>query len=247
MDYESLLQLVRQRRSVRRFKPDAVSDEYVEKILDVARLAPSGNNSQPWEFIVVKKPEIRQKIAAKIRASYTVTYVREAERKRAPGEVGMVWTPHGYMSAQVFIILCGDTRMRASWAAGSASERVTQAINSSLTCAFVYMALAVTSLGLGCQWVSAIANPDNETFAKDLLGVPEELKFYAMLAIGYPDVKPAPRLVRPKPEMVQYDYFDRGKLRTAQQVKDFIAEHFRARAEEFKATYGHQADPRSEG
>jgi len=56
MDYEGLLELVKKRRSIRRFKPDPIPDEYLDKILGVARWAPSGFNMQPWEFVVVRKP-----------------------------------------------------------------------------------------------------------------------------------------------------------------------------------------------
>lgn len=62
MDYDSLLELAKTRRSVRKIKPDPLPDEYVEKIIEVARWAPSGGNSQPWQFIVVKKDELRKKI-----------------------------------------------------------------------------------------------------------------------------------------------------------------------------------------
>ncbi len=62
MDYDSLLELVKKRRSIRRFKPDPIPDEYVEKIIDVARWAPSGFNMQPWEFVVIRKAELRKKI-----------------------------------------------------------------------------------------------------------------------------------------------------------------------------------------
>ncbi len=62
MDYDSLLELVKKRRSTRKFKPGSIPDEYVDKIIEVARWAPSGANSQPWDFIVIKKPELKQKI-----------------------------------------------------------------------------------------------------------------------------------------------------------------------------------------
>ena len=55
MDYDSFLDLVKKRRSTHAFKPDPVPDEYVDKIIEAARWAPSGANSQPWEFIVVKR------------------------------------------------------------------------------------------------------------------------------------------------------------------------------------------------
>ena len=62
MDYDSLLDLVKKRRSIRRFKADPIPDDYITKIIDVARWAPSGFNMQPWEFLVVKKPELRERI-----------------------------------------------------------------------------------------------------------------------------------------------------------------------------------------
>ena len=62
MDYQNLLELVKKRRSIRKFKPEPIPDEYVDKIIEVARWAPSGANSQPWEFIVVKKQDLKDRI-----------------------------------------------------------------------------------------------------------------------------------------------------------------------------------------
>ena len=77
MDYDAFLELVKnRRRSVRRFKPDPISDEYVEKIIEAARWAPSGFNAQPWEFVVVRKQELKGKIMQAIKDSF-VNYVRE--------------------------------------------------------------------------------------------------------------------------------------------------------------------------
>src|SRR5574340_1753547 len=55
--------VVKNRRSVRNFKKDALPEGAVEKILDAARFAMSGANGQPWEFVVVTKKETRDKIA----------------------------------------------------------------------------------------------------------------------------------------------------------------------------------------
>ncbi|MBA7644491.1 Bifunctional F420 biosynthesis protein FbiB [subsurface metagenome] len=66
MDYGSLLELVKNRRSVRRFKTDPIPDEYVEKIIEAACWAPSGFNLQPWEFVVVKKQELKDSIVQAI-------------------------------------------------------------------------------------------------------------------------------------------------------------------------------------
>ena len=62
MDYAGLLELVKKRRSIRRFRSDPVPDEYIEKIIEAGRWAPSGYNSQPWEFLVIKDKVLKDRI-----------------------------------------------------------------------------------------------------------------------------------------------------------------------------------------
>jgi len=59
---EALLELIRTRRSIRRYQDRPVPDEMIEQLLEAARWAPSSTNSQPWEFIVVRDPELRRLI-----------------------------------------------------------------------------------------------------------------------------------------------------------------------------------------
>lgn len=51
------------RRSIRRYKDTPIPAEIIKQIIDAARLAPTANNRQPWEFIVVTRQETRLKIA----------------------------------------------------------------------------------------------------------------------------------------------------------------------------------------
>ena len=51
---------ITERRSIRAYKPDPVPEDKLNRILEAARLAPSAKNRQPWKFIVVKDPIIRQ-------------------------------------------------------------------------------------------------------------------------------------------------------------------------------------------
>lgn len=57
------LEALRTRRSVRSFTGKPVSREIIEQVVDAARLAPTANNMQPWEFIVVTDEAIRKRIA----------------------------------------------------------------------------------------------------------------------------------------------------------------------------------------
>ena len=60
---DELIQVIKKRRSVRKFEPDAVSREIIRDILDCARLAPSANNMQPWLFGAVTDPDLKRQIA----------------------------------------------------------------------------------------------------------------------------------------------------------------------------------------
>ena len=66
---------IQKRRSIRRFKADPVSDDLIQQLLESARLAPSGSNTQPWRFIVIKDAETRQKLQT---ASYNQRHVGQA-------------------------------------------------------------------------------------------------------------------------------------------------------------------------
>lgn len=54
--------VIKNRRSIRKYKSDNIPEEYIIEILNSARIAPSGSNKQPWHFIVVNKKEIIQKL-----------------------------------------------------------------------------------------------------------------------------------------------------------------------------------------
>ena len=62
------LELLKSRRSIRRYRPDPVPDEMVEQLLEAGRWAPSASNRQPWHFIVIRDAEIRRDVAE--RAAY---------------------------------------------------------------------------------------------------------------------------------------------------------------------------------
>jgi nicotinate-nucleotide--dimethylbenzimidazole phosphoribosyltransferase len=55
--------VIRRRRSVRRFKPDVVDSEIVKRILEAGMWAPSAGNMQPWRFIVVQDRELKKRMA----------------------------------------------------------------------------------------------------------------------------------------------------------------------------------------
>ena len=58
-----ILEVIKTRRSIRKYKVAPIPEEKIAKILEAGRWAPSADNSQPWTFIVLRNPEVRKKLA----------------------------------------------------------------------------------------------------------------------------------------------------------------------------------------
>jgi nitroreductase len=227
LNYENFLELVKARRSIRRIKPDPIPDEYIEKIIEVARWAPSGFNTQPWEFIVIKEKGIKNKLA-KLVTDYRTNYgpileaIREpwmkpAKPVKSSGQ--MDWT-----TAPVFILLCGDTRTKLGlpMTVRSDHNKCESIFTSSLASAFLYMHLAATTLGLASIWVSPVKSTQLHLLVKNIVGIPETMEIYDMMAVAYPETKPRPKLLRDKDKMIHSNYCDADDFRSDDEVKEFV-------------------------
>jgi len=70
-----IVDAIKNRRSIRAFGNQPVSDQEVERLIEAARWAPSAGNIQPWEFIIVRKPKIKRGLAL---AALGQTFIEEA-------------------------------------------------------------------------------------------------------------------------------------------------------------------------
>lgn len=227
MDYEGFLELIKTRRSTRRFTPDPVPDEYIDRIVEAGRWAPSGFNQQPWEFVVIKDPRLKEAIVRICGTQMELNAQMEATRE-AWQKIAKPPQPPGEGSdlsmAPVYILLLGDTRTREGlpMARRCDHEQYRLAFISGLASAFLYMHLAATTLGLGSQWVSGISTPYGNCMVRDLLGIPEVMEVYDMMVLGYPAAAPGPRPVRERSRMVHYDYCGPEAFRTQEELHEFI-------------------------
>jgi nitroreductase len=227
MEYDSFLDLVKHRRTIRRFRPGPVPDNFVAKIIEAARWAPSGYNLQPWEFVVIKDRKLKDAIVGWVREYQKLTLKSENAREpwqrvpRRPSKDPEM----DYRVAPVFILVLGDTRTLKGLPTSmryDAERRQTIHV-SSLANAYLYMALAAETLGLASEWVSSVAVAYPNCMTKDLLGIPPELEIYDMMALGYPAYKLSSRkLLRNKEKMVHHDYCGPDDFRTDTEVNDFI-------------------------
>jgi nitroreductase len=226
MNYDNLLEIAKNTRSIRRFKPDPFPDDYIEKMIEVARLAPSGFNQQPWEYVIVKSPDLRKQITDSFKTYWSQS--REMETTREAWQ--KVWNPEtvgseaDYSVAPVIILLFGDTRTKSGLPMGVRFDvnRREYIYTSSLANTFLYLHMAAATLGLASQWLSTVATPYVHCMIKEWLGIPEHLEIYDALAVGYPAVQARPKLLKDKEKTVHYDYCGPTAFRTDAEVKDFI-------------------------
>jgi nitroreductase len=197
MDIEALLEVMRKRRHNGRVKADPIPEAHVRKLVEAASWAPSGNNSQPWEFIVVKNPEAKNKIR---------------EIMEGPARPGATHAPA--VDPPAIIVVCGDVRLKDSYPESVNRQEVFYA---SLAAALQNLHLAATALGLATSW-GTVREAAMEPLRK-LLDLPDELEIVALVRAGYPQDAPAPKPRRPVEEAMHLDRYDRARLRD---VKSFI-------------------------
>ncbi len=155
-------------RSIRALKPDPVSDELVRRILEAACQAPSGSNSQPWRFVVIRSPEGKRQLDE---------LVFQAEQRRA-GEQGVSAGRQSLADVPVIILVCAD-RAKSSWPPSVVG------IFGQTFPAVQNLLLAARAFGLGGNMTTSYKWMDAEIKAH--LGVPEDMDTVVMVPLGYPD------------------------------------------------------------
>jgi len=218
MNIDGLRELAMRRRSIRGYDESReVSEEAVRVILDCARWAPSGGNGQPWEFVVVRDKETRDKIAD--------IYLKQLEPKRemdlaVRGTAKM--TGDGFRHAPVHLVILGDPRVKESYPIRTKLEKADSHFITGLANATLLIHLAAVSLGLASQYVSDANSPYMETLLKALLKIPEPLRIYHLVPIGYAKGNFATPPRRGLEEIVHYERYDMSKYRDDAAMERFI-------------------------
>ena len=227
LQIDDFLELVRKRRSIRRFKSDPIPDEYVGKILEAARWAMSGANAQPWEFIVVKDQETKDKLADALHEQRKTEYIMEqtrVEEIRHPGPTYDKGNKPTFNQAPVLIVVCGDRRtLVASVIAQNfdpGEGGLGGAYIKSMANATQNIQLAAAALGLGSSWISVAQSV--EGIIKAILEVPDFLEVHTIVPVGYAAYEPSPVYRRELSEIVHSEKYDTGKCRSTDDIIAYL-------------------------
>jgi len=229
MNYDQFLELVKYRRSIRRFKPDPIPDDYVLKILDAAHYAMSGANSQPWEFIVVKDTQVKQKLFETYLKDLELIWAMEQQRTAQYRHPAFNVTAEekekafsmlgGWREAPVCIAVLEDPRKQWGSVMVAFGDLYYSSSRDILSVTMGHLSmtlhLAAASLGLGSQRVDV----NNEHIYKEVLGHPEPLRLNILVPIGYRAYEPGLPHRLPLDDLIHYDRYDINKYL---QNEDFL-------------------------
>ncbi|MBC2581676.1 nitroreductase family protein [Clostridium sp. DJ247] len=183
--------LVKSRRSVRKYSSKPVNKEDVLKILDAANWAPSAMNRQPWEFVVVSGKWIQ-----KLGNSYKGV-VEEFTRQSNLLDDNPIISSEDFVKfaavyggAPIIIVVLVKKDDDSDWQ---------KANLESASAAMENLILAAANLGLGTCWMTGPLKDENTI--RHILNISDDKEIVAITPLGYSDLKPKPILrVDPKLE-----------------------------------------------
>ncbi|MBV7272188.1 nitroreductase family protein [Clostridium sp. PL3] len=177
-----MIKEIRTRRSIRKYTDKAVEDEKVLQLLESARLAPSGSNTQPTHFIIVKSDLTKQKLS---QVSHNQKWM---------------------LSAPIFIVCVADIRSRVKENISidinehSPEEEVKQIIRDA-SISIEHILLEAESLGLGTCWVAWFTQDE----IRPLLNIPSDKYVVGIVTVGYADETPNARPRKNLEEIIHYE------------------------------------------
>lgn len=184
----SVYDVIATRRDVRRFRPDAIAEELLQRVLTAGHQAPSVGHSQPWRFVVVRDAAVREQaawMADQERLAQASQLEPEAARQLLDLQL------EGIREAPLGVVVCCDRRVPAAGVLGRATFPDTDLW--SCACAIQNLWLAARAEGLGMGWVTLF----DPTALGELLGLPQGVVSLGWLCLGWPDERPpAPGLER---------------------------------------------------
>ncbi|MFQ6009607.1 MAG: nitroreductase family protein [Candidatus Aenigmatarchaeota archaeon] len=182
----SVIETIKKRRSIRKFKRKEVPEYIIKKILNAARLAPSGNNAQPSNYIIIKDKKTKEML-----------------------KKNKIFVQNLVYDVPLIIACCAnpDAYPKTKFIEGVDDPNVARALRD-LSIASSYLVLAATELGLGCCYIGWM----NKKKAKRVLGIPKNFIFPYVIICGYPNEKRKRSKKKSLKEILHHEkwWYDKG-------------------------------------
>ena len=207
MDDRNLFEIIDTTRSMRRLKPDPVPDELIERIVSAGTRAPSGQNTQPWAFLV-----LRDATAKRFVQEHYLEVMERAMGDRRPSPEDGSRSARGMRAAwhlaehlheaPVLLLVCGERDWPFSVAPEDRRGLAPPSYGSTFP-AVQNILLACRALGLGATLTTL--HQVFETELRERFGIPDAYGVVAMIPVGYPVGRFGPLRRRPVREVTHLD------------------------------------------
>lgn len=220
--YEKLMDVIRSRITNRAFAQCDIPPVHFKMILEAARHAPSGANAQPWHYIVVRDPAVKQTIGQ---------CFLEEQQRRVKLRMGFP-TPNysGVATAPGLIVIAVDYRfVRAFPVLNDGSEldqmyrrNAERILLQSVAASTMSAHLAAAALDYAVWWITAIGQDEIQKNIRPLLGIPDQLNVVDVMCFG-PPLKPSyKRWKKSLDQILNWDRFQSGNLMSDEQLDEWI-------------------------
>ncbi len=213
-----LFEIINTTRAMKRLKPDPVSLELIHKVLDAGTKAPSGENTQLWEFVVIQDPDGKKFIQerylgfAELRFRARVDAFKGDNSPHARMLRTVLYLAEHLHEAPVLLLVCGHRDWPASVPPEKRVGKAPPPYGSIYPCVQNIL-LACRALGLGASLTTIHHMFEDELHER--FGIPDDLGIVALIPIGYPKGKFGPVSRKPTEELI---HFDRWENRQAPQT-----------------------------
>ncbi len=196
----SIKDALKQRRSIRKYKPQPVPEALVLEVLEAAGWAPSAHNSQPWRFVILQNVEVKRELSEQMAKAWVNDLKKDGVNVE---EEKVVKRRERFASAPVLILACLTMEGLRKFPDKEKQQCERDLALESLGAGLENLLLAADAVGLGACWFCAPA------FCKDTvratLKIPDSVEPSAFIALGYPAESPAAPSRKPFKE---YCYVD---------------------------------------
>ena len=219
---DAVYRAIHTRRDVRgEFLPDAIPDDVLARVLTAAHHAPSVGFMQPWDFVLVRAREVRERIHRDFLAAHVEAEQMFDEAKRATYRNLKL---EGILDAPLNLCITCDRSRHGPVVIGRTHIGAMDIYSA--VCAVQNLWLAARAEGLGVGWVSIL----HEQALREALGIPPEIIPIAYLCIGYvsdfharPELEAAGWLKRmPLTELLHFDGWQGQADAAGKQLADAV-------------------------
>jgi len=193
--------VVEERRSIRKYKPDPVPAEMIERILQAGVSAPNARNRQSWRFVVVREAETIDRLADALNEKFIQDLLADG-RPEAEVYQKAVDRKARICGGNVIVVLFVDVAVLDSYSPEDPNKKEYLMAVQSAALAGGQMLLAGQALDLGGLWMGGPLHAQRNMI--DFFKLPETWLAQGLLLFGYPAEKPEKKARVPMEQVVKY-------------------------------------------